>query len=393
MKVPLLDLGAQYRTIRSDVERAVAQVFETQHFILGPVVEECERRVAAYCGAAYGVGVSSGSDALLMCLMAEGIGPGDDVITTPYTFFATVGAIARVGATPVFVDIDPSTYNVDLSQVEARATPNTRAIIPVHLYGQAAEMDRLRHVAESHRWLVIEDAAQAIGAESAGQRCGSLGQYGCLSFFPSKNLGAAGDGGMIVTQEEHRAERLKMLRSHGSQPKYVHRIVGGNFRLDALQAAVVNAKLGHLDDWTARRQHNARRYQQLFADSGLRVCASTDRASRPFKDRDADVQVVLPAAAGGRHVFNQYVVRVSTRDALQAFLRDHGIATEVYYPVPMHLQECFAYLGYREGAFPESESAARETLALPIYPELSDEQAAYVVDRVRAFFTAAPGTN
>jgi dTDP-4-amino-4,6-dideoxygalactose transaminase len=363
MNVPLLDLKAQYHTIKPDVDAAIAEVMESQHFILGPKVSACERAVAAYSGCAHGVGVSSGTDALLACLMAEDIGHGDEVITTPYTFFATAGAVARVGATPVFVDIDPETYNLDVAQLEAKVTARTRAIIPVHLYGQMVDMGAVMWVAGKHGLVVIEDAAQAIGSEHKGGRAGSIGHYGCLSFFPSKNLGAAGDAGMVVTNDSRRAERLTTLRAHGSKPKYYHGIVGGNFRLDAIQAAVVSAKLPYLDMWTAARQRNAERYNTLLAGLGL------------------DIQ--LPKVVTDRHIFNQYVIRVRERDALAAHLKERGIGTEVYYPVPMHLQECFAYLGHRAGAFPESEAAARETLALPIFPELTDAQATYVVDSIR----------
>jgi dTDP-4-amino-4,6-dideoxygalactose transaminase len=366
MQVPLLDLKAQYASIKTEVEKAVAEVFESQHFILGPKVEQCEKAVAAYSRCSHGVGVSSGSDALLACLMAENIGAGDEVITTPYTFFATAGAIARLGATPVFVDIDPATYNIDPRQIPAKITARTRAIIPVHLYGQMADMDAIMALAEKHRLVIIEDAAQAIGAEYKGRRAGSIGHYGCFSFFPSKNLGAAGDGGMIVTNDAQRAEKLKVLRGHGSKPKYHHKIVGGNFRLDAIQAAIVSAKLPHLDQWTATRQRNAKTYDQLFSQLGI-------------------TEIGLPRVATDRHIFNQYVIRLSRRDALQAALQKAGIGTEVYYPVPMHLQECFAYLGHAVGAFPESERAAKETLALPIYPELSEAQLRYVVECIRLF--------
>jgi dTDP-4-amino-4,6-dideoxygalactose transaminase len=367
MNVPLLDLKAQYAAIRADVDAAIAEVMESQHFILGPKVEQCEQSIARYCGCSHGVGMSSGSDALLACLMAEDIGPGDEVITTTYTFFATVGAIARLGATPVLVDIDPATYNIDVAQLEAKVTPKTRAIIPVHLYGQMADMDAVMTVAERHKLLVIEDAAQAIGAEHGGKRAGSIGHYGCFSFFPSKNLGAAGDGGLVVTNDPERAEKLKVLRAHGSKPKYFHRVVGGNFRLDAIQAAVVSAKLPHLDKWTAARQRNAQRYDRLFTESGLANAASLSS------------QVVLPAVTTDRHIYNQYVIRVERRDELQSDLKKRGIGTEVYYPVPMHLQECFGYLGHARGEFPESERAANTTLALPVHPELTDEQAEYVV--------------
>jgi dTDP-4-amino-4,6-dideoxygalactose transaminase len=374
MKVPLLDLKAQYATIKAEVDAAIAEVMESQHFILGPKVEECEKEVAKYSACAHGIGVSSGSDALLACLMAEQIGPGDEVITTPYTFFATAGAISRVGATPVFVDIDPSTYNLSVSQIASRITSRTKAIVPVHLYGQMADMGAVMRAAESHGLIVIEDAAQAIGAEDGGRRAGSIGHYGCFSFFPSKNLGAAGDGGMIVTNDPQRAERLKRLRNHGAKPKYHHQIIGGNFRLDAIQAAIVTAKLRHLDEWTAARQRNAKRYDTLFAEAGL-VGGTQSPA------------IGLPATVTDRHIFNQYVIRVPQRDELQAALTLKEIGTEVYYPVPMHLQGCFAHLGYSAGAFPESERAAKQTLALPIHPELTDSQARYVVDCIRGWVT------
>lgn len=366
MNVPLLDLKAQYATIKPEVEAAIAEVLESQHFILGPKVEQCEKAVAAYSQCVYAIGVSSGSDALLACLMAENIGPGDEVITTPYTFFATAGAVARLGAIPVFVDIDPATYNLDVAQIAAKVTSRTRAIMPVHLYGQMADMDTVMRVAGEHGLIVIEDAAQAIGAEYKGRRAGSIGHYGCFSFFPSKNLGAAGDGGMIVTNDAARADKLRCIRGHGSKPKYYHKIIGGNFRLDAIQAAVVSAKLPHLDSWTAARQRNAERYDRLF--------------------EKANLPVVLPAVATDRHIFNQYVIRVSSRDALRAHLQKKGVGTEVYYPVSMHMQECFAYLGHAAGSFPESERAANETTALPVHPELTEPQLVYVVESIGEFF-------
>lgn len=383
MKVPLLDLETQYLAIRPEIDRAIAEVMASQHFILGPKVQACEKAIAQYSQCAFGIGVSSGTDALLVCLMAEGIGPGDEVITTPYTFFATAGSIARVGAKPVFVDIDPATYNISTAQIAARITDKTRAIMPVHLYGQMAEMNAIMDLAKQHGLVVIEDAAQAIGAEYKGRRAGSIGHYGCFSFFPSKNLGAAGDAGMVVTNDGARAEKLAVLRAHGSQPKYYHKVIGGNFRLDALQGAIVAAKLPHLDDWTARRQKNAARYDQLFAHSGLRV---TDSSACAGKVGGSGAQVVLPKWTQDRHIFNQYVIRIAERDALKATLQAKGIGSEVYYPVPMHLQECFEYLHHKVGEFPESEGAAKETLALPIYPELSDAQAEYVVECVRDFF-------
>jgi len=365
MNIPLLDLKAQYATIKDEVSAAIQEVLETQHFILGPKVEQCEKAIAAYSQCGFGVGVSSGSDALLACLMAENIGPGDEVITTPYTFFATVGAISRLGATPVFVDIDPATYNIDVNQIASKVTTKTRVIIPVHLFGQMADMDPIVAIAEKHGLVVIEDAAQAIGAEYKGRRAGSIGHYGCFSFFPSKNLGAIGDGGMIVTNDAQRAEKLKVLRGHGAKPKYYHRVVGGNFRLDAIHAAVVAAKLPHLDSWTEGRQRNAKRYDRLFREVGL--------------------PVGLPAVTTNRHIFNQFVIRSTSRDQLQAFLKSKGVGSEVYYPVPMHIQDCFAYLGVKAGAFPESEKAAKESLAIPVYPELNDEQAEYVVEKIAEF--------
>ncbi len=369
MGVPLLDLKAQYQSIRAEVDAAVKEVFVSQYFILGPKVQECEEAVAGYSGAKHACGVSSGTDALLIALMAEQIGPGDEVITSPYTFFATAGSIARVGARPVFVDIDPVTFNIHPALIEKKLTSKTKAIMPVHLYGQMADMDPIMDLANRHKLVVIEDAAQAIGAEYKGRRAGSIGHYGCFSFFPSKNLGGAGDGGMVVTQDPARAARLKMLRNHGMEPKYYHAIVGGNFRLDALQAVVVSVKLRHLDAWSAGRQKNAARYDRLFEQSGL----------------VASGKVRLPKVVMSRHIFNQYVIRVRRRDELMAHLKAKGIGHEVYYPVPLHLQECFAYLGCGKGSLPESEKAAAETLALPIYPELTDTQAEAVVAAIAEF--------
>jgi len=368
MKVPLLDLKAQYASIREELDRAVAEVVASQQFILGPQVAECERAVASYCGCAYGVGVSSGTDALLLALMAERIGPGDEVITTPYTFFATAGSIARAGAKPVFVDIEPESFNIAPDRIEERISDRTRAIIPVHLYGRMADMKAIMAVASAHNLTTIEDAAQAIGAETCGMRACSVGHYGCLSFFPSKNLGGFGDGGMVLTSDEHRRDRLVMLRVHGSKRKYCHEEVGGNFRFDTLQAAVILAKLRHLDRWTEARRANAARYARLFEHAGL---AGT---------------VKLPEPGEGRHVFNQYVIRAPRRDELMDFLRKNEIGCEIYYPVPLHLQKCFAYLGHRPGDFPNSEKAAAETLALPVYPELSDAQAEHVVATIRRFY-------
>jgi dTDP-4-amino-4,6-dideoxygalactose transaminase len=371
MTVPLLDLKAQYATIKDQILPAVHAVFESQYFILGPVVEECERAIADYCRCPDAVSVSSGTDALLIALMAEGIGPGDEVITTPYTFFATAGSIARIGAKPVFVDICPNSYNIDPTQIADKITTRTKAVLPVHLYGQCAEMDPILEIADRHGIAVIEDAAQAIGAEYKGRRAGAMGRYGCFSFFPSKNLGGAGDGGLVTTRDASLAERLRVLRMHGSKPKYYHSLIGGNFRFDALQAAVINVKLRHLDNWTAGRQANAARYRRLFEVAGL---AADDIVQLPCEEQNR------------RHVYNQFVIRASRRDELLGYLKNHGVGSEIYYPVPLHLQQCFAELGYRAGDFPASEAAAKETLALPIYPELSEQQAKYVVDCIQAFY-------
>ncbi len=370
MKIPLLDLKAQYNSLRAEIEPELNAIIEAQYFIMGQRVRDCEEAVAAYSGCAHGVGVSSGTDALLIALMAANIEPGDEVITSPYTFFATAGCVARLGARPVFVDIDPVTFNIDPRLIEAKISKRTKAIIPVHLFGQMADMEPIMALAIRHDLAVIEDAAQAIGAEYAGRRAGSIGLCGCFSFFPSKNLGCFGDGGMVVTQDAALAAKLAVLRNHGSEPKYYHHLVGGNFRLDTLQAAVVFVKLRHLDAWTQARQANARRYGNLFDESGLPARGS----------------VRLPELRPGRHIFNQYVIRVPRRDELRAFLTEQGIGTEVYYPVPLHLQKCFSALGYAPGDFPESERAAQETLALPIYPELNDAQARQIVDAIRRFY-------
>lgn len=377
MPVPLLDLEAQYIAIRDEVREAVDRVLESQRFILGPEVEALEREVAAYSQCPHGIGVSSGTDALLVALMAIGIEPGDEVITTPYTFFATAGSIARLGAKPIFVDIDPVTYNLDPQDIEAAITPRTRAILPVHLFGQMADMDPIMEIARGHGLRVIEDAAQAIGAEYRGRRAGSIGDLGCFSFYPSKNLGGIGDGGMVVTNDAALADRVRLLRGHGARPKYYHHAVGGNFRLDAIQAAVLRVKLRHLDDWTAARQRNADLYRALFAASGLSM-------ERLGPDTPG---IVLPTDVGhGRHIYNQFVIRAAGRDGLQAHLKAAAIGTEIYYPVPLHLQPCFADLGYRQGHLPHSERAALETLALPIYPELTEEMQRQVVETVLGYY-------
>lgn len=381
--VPLLDLKAQYAPIREEVREAVDRVMDSQHFILGPEVEALEREVAEYSQCNYGIGVTSGSDALLVCLMAIDLKPGDEVVTTPYTFFATAGAVARLGGVPVFVDIDPLTYNVDPARIEAAITPRTRAVMPVHLYGQTADMDPIMEVAERHNLVVIEDAAQAIGSEYKGRRAGSIGHFGCFSFFPSKNLGGFGDGGMVTANDADLADKVKLLRNHGYRPKYYNKVLGGNFRLDAIQAAILRVKLKYLDEWTAGRQRNAARYRDLFAEAGL---ALDPHATLTDDSRG----VVLPTEADDvRHIYNQFVIRSARRDALMNHLKERKIGTEVYYPVPMHVQECFAGLGLQAGDFPLSEQAAAETLALPIYPELTDEQLSSVVNAVSEFYESA----
>ncbi len=367
MQVPLLDLKAQYATIRDEVRQAIDDVCESQHFILGPHVENLEKQVAAYSQCAYGIGVSSGTDALLVALMALDIKTGDEVITTPYSFFATAGVIARLGAKPVFVDIDPKTYNLNPALLERAITPRTRVIMPVHLFGQSADLDPILEIAKRHHLAVIEDAAQAIGSEYKGKRIGSLGAIGCFSFFPSKNLGGFGDGGMVVTNDAALAERLRVLRVHGSKPKYYHNFVGGNFRLDALQAAILEVKLKHLETWTIGRQRNAGLYDQAFASSKI----------------GTPVPVWKSTSDRHYHIYNQYVIRIANRDKVQAALKTAGIGSEVYYPVPLHIQKCFINLGYKPGDFPESERAALETLALPIYPELAPEQLSYVIQKVK----------
>jgi len=388
--VPLLDLKAQYTAIRDEIRAAIDRVADAQQFILGPEVEALEREVAAYSGCAYGIGVSSGTDALLVALMAIDIRPGDEVITTPYTFFATAGSIARLGAVPVFVDIDPLTFNIDPTAIEARITPRTRVIMPVHLYGQMADMDPIMDIAQRHGLVVIEDAAQAIGSEYKGRRAGSIGHMGCFSFFPSKNLGGFGDGGMVTTNDAALAERIRLLRGHGAYPKYYHKLIGGNFRLDALQAAVLRVKLKYLDDWTAGRQRNAATYRRLFAEAGLTIdppsCLTAGCHARNKGDCTLPPgRVVLPVEAPDRrHIYNQFVIRVAQRDQVMAALKARQIGHEIYYPVPLHLQECFAYLGQRPGDLPASECAAAETLALPIYPELTDAMLAAVVEAVAA---------
>lgn len=376
MKVPFLDLVPQFSSIEEEIKSALNEVFKTQQFILGPQVEALEQTIAQYCQARYAIGVASGSDALLLSLMALGIGPGDEVLLPPFTFFATAGVVSRLGAAPVFVDIDPQTYNIDPYKIEAKITSKTKAIIPVHLYGQCADMDPLLQIAKAKQFFVIEDAAQALGAEywpplrSDAQRAGQIGDLGCFSFFPTKNLGAFGDAGMVVTNNPTWAEKIRILRVHGSQPKYFHKWIGINSRLDAIQAAILFAKFGHLERWTEARQKNAERYRSLLKDLSLSLPG--------FR---------LPTIQyKNRHIFHQYVIAVPKRNELRQFLTKEGIGTEIYYPVPLHLQECYSFLDYHPGDFPSSEKAAEETLALPIYPELTEDQQVYVVERINGFY-------
>ena len=386
MRVPLLDLKPQYESIAARTRAAIEAVCASQHFILGAQVKTLEERLAAYTQTRHGIGVSSGTDALLLALMALDIGPGDAVVTSPYTFFATAGTIARTGARPLFCDIEPETFNLspralrefidgqcerrDGALVHRASGTRVRALMPVHLYGQLCPMEPLLALAHATGLAVIEDAAQAIGARDAGGRqAGSFGDIGCFSFFPTKNLGAFGDAGLCVAQDDALAEHMRVLRVHGGQPKYHHAFIGGNFRIDELQAAVLNVKLDYLDDWSRRRGANARLYDSAFAQAGL-----------------AESVTVPTALAGFHHIYNQYVIRAHRRDALREWLASCGVGTEIYYPIPLHLQQCFAYLGHRAGEFPESERAALETLALPIYPELAPEQLHYVVERIAAFY-------
>jgi dTDP-4-amino-4,6-dideoxygalactose transaminase len=386
IKVPLLDLKRQYQSLAVEVIPVLEDLCASQQFVLGRYVAQFEQAAATYCGCRHAVGVSSGTDALLLALMALGIGAGDEVITSPFTFFATAGTIARSGARPLFCDIEAGSFNIDPAAVRAllesdaeqrgselinrRSGGRIRAVMPVHLYGQCADMGQLRQLARDYGLKLIEDAAQAIGADcSDGARAGSIGDIGCLSFFPTKNLGAFGDAGMCTTQDADLAEHMRTLRVHGGKPKYHHAFIGGNFRLDEIQAAVLAIKLPYLDEWTAGRQRNAAYYARAFEQAGL-----ADRVTLPR------------SPPGARHTWNQYVVSVPRRDELKTFLSGHGIGTEIYYPVPLHLQQCFAYLGYQRGAFPHSELASARVLALPIFPELEPQQLQFVVERIAEFY-------
>lgn len=366
MQVPLLDLKAQYAGIKDEVMGAIEQVCESQMLCLGPAVEEFERKLAEYCGCAHAIGVSSGTDALLMSLMALEVGAGEEVITTPFTFFATAGAIARVGATPVFVDIDEQSYNIDPGLIEEKITERTRAIIPVHLFGQVARMKRIMEIAERHKLAVVEDAAQAIGATQDGIKCGNFGELGCFSFYPTKNLGSFGDGGLVTTNQESLDTRVKLLRTHGEDPRYFYKVIGGNFRLDAIQGAVLSVKLKYVDKWNERRRQNAAIYDRIFADSAVKG---------PKID------------ANNVSTYHQYTVTVPKREKLQKYLAEKGVSTAVFYPKPLHLQDCFSELGYKKGDLPVSERLCGEVLSLPIYPELKQEQIEYAANTVLRFYS------
>jgi dTDP-4-amino-4,6-dideoxygalactose transaminase len=365
-----LDLKAQFATIRGDVMAAVTRVMESQHFILGSEVVEFEKEIAARLGAKYAIACASGSDALLLALMASGIGAGDEVITTPFTFIATGGAIARAGAKPVFVDIDAATFNIDVTKIEAAITERTRAIMPVHLFGLAADIDPILELAKGRDISIVEDAAQAIGSTYKDRNVGTIGTYGCFSFFPSKNLGGAGDGGLVTTEDATLAERLRVIRVHGSKKKYHHDVLGTNSRLDALQAAILRVKLAHLEAWTAAREGRADRYRKMFAAAEL----------------GDNVVVPEAPAAGSRHVYNQFTIRCRQRDELRESLRASGIPTEIYYPLPLHIQPAFAYLGYKRGDLPVSEMASDEALSLPVFPELTEPQQQSVVEAIAKFY-------
>ena len=369
MQVPFLALKAQYAAIRDEVTQAITEVCESQLFALGPAVQQFEEKIARYLGSKFAVGVSSGSDALLVCLMALDIRPGDEVITTPFTFFATAGSIARLGAKPVFVDIDPVSFNIDPDRIEEKISANTRAIIPVHLFGQPAQMKPIIEIAQRHNLALIEDAAQAIGAEQNQTRCGSLGTLGCFSFYPTKNLSAFGDAGLVTTNNPQLAEKIKLLRNHGQTEQYSYKIIGGNFRLDSIQAAVLNVKLKYLDTWNKKRTEIARLYDEIFAGS----------------------PVISPKIdSNNLSVYHQYTVRVPERDRLQKFLTEKQIGSAVFYPRPLHLQDCFSHLGYRQGDCPLAEQTCSQVLSLPIYPELTQEQIEYVGKTILKFYRSAP---
>ncbi len=376
MKVPFFDLTPQSSLIEEEIKSAFNEVFKTQQFIMGPQIEGLEKTIAGYCQTPHAMGVASGSDALFLALMALGIGPGDEVILPPFTFFATAGSVSRIGAIPVFVDIDPDTYNIDPTKIEEKITKKTKAVLPVHLFGQCADMDPILKISKEKKLYVIEDAAQALGSEynpptdSKGRRAGQIGNLGCFSFYPTKNLGAFGDAGMVVTNDSLLAEKVRILRVHGSQPKYYHKWIGINSRLDTIQAAILLVKFKYLEKWTETRQRLAKKYQELFRD----LLSLVEDLRLPF------IQYT------NRHIFHQYVIRVPKRDQLRKFLSEEGVGTDIYYPLPLHLQECFSFLKYRRGELPVSEKASEETLALPIFPELTENQQEKVVERIKAFY-------
>ncbi len=386
MRVPLLDLKPQYLSLKIELDEAVLRVAESQYFILGPEVQKMEEEFCNYLKCKHAIGVSSGTDALLLALMAIDIMPGDEVIVPTYSFFATAGVVSRLNALPVLTDIDPVTYNLDPADVERKLTSKTKAIIPVHLYGQSADMQPIMEIAQKNNLKVIEDGAQAIGTEYQDGKCaGTIGDIGCFSFFPSKNLGCYGDGGLVVTDDDELAHSLRIKRVHGGEPKYYHKVIGGNFRLDALQAAVIRVKLPHLNSWSEKRRENAERYNNFFIEAGL----AKETGGIIFDDSN---KVLLPKAIyknarelKNYHIYNQYIIKVQERDALKDFLLKNEIGCEIYYPVPFHQQECFADLGYKDGDFPIAETAGSTTLALPIYPELKEEQQQFVVDKIKEF--------
>jgi len=393
MKVPLLDLKPQYHALKSTLDEAILRVAESQHFILGPEVQKMEEEFCDYLKCKHAIGVSSGTDALLLALMAIDLKPGDEVIVPTYSFFATAGVVSRLNAVPVLTDIDPVTFNIDPAEVKKKITKKTKAIIPVHLYGQSADMEPLMSIAKEHNLKIIEDAAQAIGTQyKDGKFVGTIGDIGCFSFFPSKNLGCYGDGGLVTTDDDDLAFKLKIKRVHGGEPKYYHKVIGGNFRLDAIQAAVLRVKLPHLDNWSEQRRKNAETYNKFFIEAGL--AEETGRIKFDNKNK-----VLIPKAIykseirnpkseiRNYHIYNQYIIRVVQRDELRNFLTKNDIGTEIYYPVPFHLQECFANLNYKKGDFPLSEQAGDTSIALPIYPELSPEQQKFVVEKIKEFIS------
>lgn len=385
MKVPLLDLKAQYKTIKSDIDAALIRMAESQSLILGPETELLEKNLCAYLDCKHAIGVSSGTDALLVALMAIDLKPDDEVIIPTYSFFATAGVVSRLNAKPVFIDSDPLTFNLDPEKIKSVITKKTKAIVPVHLYGQSCDMDPIMKIAKEFNLKVIEDAAQSIGTQyKDGTKVGNIGDIGCFSFYPSKNLGCFGDGGLVTTNDDELAAKLRILRVHGGKPKYYHKIIGGNFRIDAIQAAVLNVKLPHLDSWTKRRQENAELYTKFFKQNGL----AESEGKIKYDDKN---KVLLPEPVYKKydlkyyHIYNQYVIRVQNRDELRKFMTETEIGTEIYYPVPFHMQECFAYLGYKKGDFPVSEWCAADSVALPIYPELTNEQIDFTVQTIKKF--------